>query len=55
MEKLIVGKTVKTLTGDLRISGELVAALELKVRDILKQAGDRAIANNRKTIMPVDL
>ena len=55
MENLIVKKTVKDLTGDLRVSGELVAALELKVRDFLKEAGDRAMANGRKTIMPMDL
>lgn len=39
----------------LRISADAITAADEKVKDILKEAGERAKKNNRKTIMAQDI
>lgn len=46
---------VKELTGDLRVSSETFEVLDTKVKQLISQACERAVANGRKTVMPQDL
>ena len=55
MERVIVAKNLKKLAGDLRVSGDLADAMDLKVKEILETAANRTVANGRKTILPADL
>ncbi len=47
-------KTKETVT-ECNVSGEFYAALDVKVRDMIKAAEKRALANGRKTVRPHDL
>lgn len=39
----------------LRVSVELAQALNKKIEEIIKKAGERALANHRTTILPQDV
>lgn len=40
---------------DVNVSGELVEAVNGKLAEVLADAVDRCLGNNRKTVRPVDL
>lgn len=52
---LIVKSGIKEAIGDLNMAGDLPEALEKKVAMLLKEAIERAKANNRRTVMAKDL
>ncbi len=52
---VIVKSRVKELAGDMNVAVDFVDALEKKVELLVKEAVDRAKANNRKTVMAKDL
>ena len=53
---LIISKTrTKAASRKCNVSGEFYGALDLKVREMIKTAETRAIANKRKTLKPADL
>jgi histone H3/H4 len=54
--ELIISKSrTKTATRKCNVSGEFYGALDKRVRDIIKDAEVRAIANKRKTVKACDL
>ena len=53
---LIISKTrTKAASRKCNVSGDFYGALDLKVREMIKSAETRAIANKRKTLKPADL
>jgi histone H3/H4 len=54
-EMLIVKSKLKTANPELNVAGDLADALNNKVVALLKEAGERAVANGRKTIKFTDL
>ena len=53
---LIISKTrTKAASKKCNVSGEFYGALDTKVREMIKSAETRAIANKRKTLKPADL
>ncbi|MEE9268998.1 MAG: DUF1931 domain-containing protein [Candidatus Krumholzibacteria bacterium] len=53
---LIISKTrTKAASKKCNVSGDFYGALDLKVREMIKSAETRAIANKRKTLKPADL
>jgi histone H3/H4 len=40
---------------DMRLSADAITAVDEKVKELLRQAGERAKKNNRKTIMAQDV
>ena len=52
---LVVKSEVKKSVSGLRVSGDLIPALEKKVMEMLKAAAARAKGNGRQTVRPVDL
>ncbi|MFQ5511057.1 MAG: hypothetical protein ACE5EO_04345 [Candidatus Krumholzibacteriia bacterium] len=53
---LIISKTrTKAASKKCNVSGEFYGALDQKVREMIKTAETRAIANKRKTLKPADL
>ncbi len=53
---LIISKArTKAASKKCNVSGEFYGALDRKVRDMIKDAETRAIANKRKTLKPADL
>ncbi len=53
---LIISKArTKAASRKCNVSGEFYGALDKKVRDLIKDAESRAIANKRKTLKPADL
>lgn len=55
MANLIIKSNLKEVVKDMRVSSDLIDALNKKVEEILKKAAERAKANKRTTIMPHDL
>jgi histone H3/H4 len=56
MADMIISKSrTKASVRDCNVSGEFYGALDKRVRDIIKQAEKRALANGRKTVRPHDL
>lgn len=54
--ELIISKSrTKAAARRCNVSGEFYAALDKKVRDLIAEAEERALANNRKTLKPSDL
>jgi len=54
--ELIISKTrTKAAARGYNVSSEFYPALDKHVRMIIKEAGDRAKANKRKTLKPADL
>jgi len=53
---LIISKArTKAASRKCNVSGEFYGALDKKVREMIKDAESRAIANKRKTLKPADL
>ncbi len=55
---LVVKAKIKDVAkefGDFSIAGDFADKLDEKVRQLIKDATDRAAANNRKTVMARDL
>ena len=53
---LIISKArTKAASKKCNVSGEFYGALDRKVRDMIRDAETRAIANKRKTLKPADL
>ncbi|MCS7123709.1 MAG: DUF1931 domain-containing protein [Candidatus Aenigmarchaeota archaeon] len=52
---LVVKSAVRELIKEYRVSEEFFGALEKKVEAIVKEAMNRAKANNRKTLRAADL
>jgi histone H3/H4 len=53
---LIISKTrTKAASKKCNVSGDFYGALDKKVRDMIRDAEIRAIANKRKTLKPADL
>ncbi len=53
---LIISKTrTKAASRRCNVSGDFYGALDVKVREMIKSAETRAIANKRKTLKPADL
>ena len=54
--ELIISKSrTKAAAKRCNVSSEFYTALDKKVRDLIAEAEERAIANNRKTLKPADL
>lgn len=54
--ELIISKArTKAASKKCNVSGEFYGALDKKVRDLIRDAESRAIANKRKTLKPADL
>ncbi len=54
--ELIISKTrTKAASKKCNVSGDFYGALDKKVRELIKLAEGRAIANKRKTLKPADL
>lgn len=54
--ELIISKArTKAASRKCNVSGDFYGALDKKVRDMIKDAETRAIANKRKTLKPADL
>ena len=54
--ELIISKTrTKGATKKCNVSSDFYPALDKKVREMIKGAEERAIANKRKTLKPADL
>lgn len=54
--ELIISKArTKAASKKCNVSGDFYGALDKKVRDIIKSAESRAIANKRKTLKPADI
>jgi histone H3/H4 len=56
MADLIISKSkTKEAVTECNVSGEFYDALDAKVRELIKTAEKRAVANGRKTVRPQDL
>jgi histone H3/H4 len=56
MSEMIIIKTkIKDFAPGFNISGDVADSLDLKTKEILKNACERAQANGRKTVMAKDL
>ena len=54
--ELIISKSrTKAAAKRCNVSSEFYNALDKKVRDLIAEAEERALANNRKTLKPADL
>lgn len=54
--EMIISKTrTKGATKKCNVSSDFYAALDAKVRDIIKAAEQRALDNKRKTLKPFDI
>jgi histone H3/H4 len=52
---LVVKAKIKEAVGDLNVSSDFADTLDKKVAELVKSACDRAISNNRRTVMAKDL
>ena len=52
---IIVRSRIKDFTKDLNVSSDFADVLEKKTIELIKQACERAKANNRRTVMGKDL
>ena len=56
MNEMIIIKTkIKDFAPGFNISGDVAEALDLKAKELLKNACERAQSNGRKTVMAKDL
>ena len=56
MADMIISKSkTKATVTKCNVSGEFYAALDNKVKKLIKAAEERALANGRKTVRPHDL
>lgn len=55
MVDLIVKSKIKEAVPGLNVAGEVAAALNNKVEELLKEAAERAKANGRRTLQARDL
>jgi histone H3/H4 len=56
MADMIISKSkTKAAVAKCNVSGEFYGALDKKVRDMIRNAEQRAMANGRKTVRPQDL
>jgi histone H3/H4 len=55
MAKLIVVSNIKKVAKNINIAGDVPAALNKKIEQIIKEAVARAKANNRKTLQGRDI
>jgi len=55
MADLIVKAAVKEALDDKNVSSDFYDALDAEVEELIAEAGDRAEANDRKTVQPRDL
>ena len=54
--ELIISKSrTKAAVRKCNVSGDFYGALDKKVRDVIRDAEGRALANKRKTLKPQDL
>lgn len=54
--ELIISKSrTKAASKKCNVSGDFYGALDKKVRDLIRDAETRAIANKRKTLKPADV
>ena len=51
---IIVKSKIKEIAGDFNVAGEVAEALNKRVEHMIREACDRAKANNRKTVMAKD-
>ena len=54
-DSIIVRSKIKTVTGDFNVAADFVDALDVKVKEMVVKAVDRAKANQRRTVMAKDL
>ena len=54
-EMLIIRSKIKDSVPGFNISGDVSEALDLKTKELLKKACERAQSNGRKTVMAKDL
>lgn len=52
---IVVKAKIKEIAGDFNVAGDVAEALNKKVEQVVRDACERAKANNRKTIMAKDL
>ncbi|MEM4282453.1 MAG: DUF1931 family protein [Candidatus Woesearchaeota archaeon] len=52
---MIVRSRIKDVAGDFNVAGDFADALEKKVEQLIRDAIERAKANNRRTVMSKDL
>jgi len=52
---LVVKAKIKDVAKGYNVAGDLAEALDQKVRDLVKDACERAKSNGRKTVMAKDL
>ena len=52
---IIVKSKIKEIAGDFNVAGDVAEALNTKVEQLIRDAAERAKANNRKTLMAKDL
>ncbi len=52
---IVVKAKIKEIAGTFNVSGDFPDALAKKVEQMVRDAIERARANNRKTVMPKDL
>ncbi|PIN70721.1 DUF1931 domain-containing protein [Candidatus Woesearchaeota archaeon CG11_big_fil_rev_8_21_14_0_20_57_5] len=52
---VIVKSKVKDVAGDCNVASDFIGALDAKVAGLIKEACERAKANNRRTVMAKDL
>ena len=56
MADMIISKSkTKSSVSKCNVSGDFYEALDKKVRELIKGAEDRAVANGRKTVRPYDI
>jgi hypothetical protein len=52
---LVVKAKIKEIAGDFNVAGDFADALNKKTEQLVKEALDRAKANNRRTVMAKDI
>lgn len=52
---LVVKSKIKDVVDGVNVSGDFAEALDVKVKELVANAVERAKANNRKTLMAKDL
>ena len=52
---LVVKAKIKEIAGDVNVAGDFADALNRKAEQLVKDALERAKANNRRTVMAKDL
>ncbi|RMF55171.1 DUF1931 family protein [Candidatus Woesearchaeota archaeon] len=55
VDMIIVKAKIKEATGEFNVASDFIEALDAKVKDLIKEAIERAKANGRRTVMAKDL